>query len=88
MCLCFNDLTNASWPHSILGSEREFVPGATFEVLEPIGTLTRTDGEVSPLLAVILRVLQDVAFKRTQRGMRKLRKPNTEPRTAKKLRIV
>lgn len=64
MSLCFNNLTDAPWPHSILGSEREFVPGATFEVLEPIGTLAWTDGEVSPLLAVVLRVLQNVALKR------------------------
>lgn len=66
MCLCFNDLTNASWPHSVLGSQSEFVPGATLEVLKPVGALTGTDGEVSPLLTVILRVLEDVAFKQTQ----------------------
>lgn len=66
MCLCFNDLTNAPWPHCILGSECEFVPGAALEVLEAIGALAGTDGEVPPLLAVVFRVLQDVAFTRTQ----------------------
>lgn len=64
MCLCFDDLTDASRPHSILGGERELVPGATLEVLKAIGALAGTDGEVPPLLAVILRVLQDVAFTR------------------------
>lgn len=70
MCLCFDDLTDASWPHSILGGEREFVPGATLEVLKPIGALAGTDGEVPPLLAVILRVLQNVAFKRGQEDVK------------------
>lgn len=65
MGLCFNDLTNSSWPHCILGSECELVPGATLEVLQSIGALTGTDGKVTPLLAVILRVLQNVAWKRT-----------------------
>lgn len=54
MCLCFNDLTDASRPHSILGGEREFVPGATLEVLQPIGALAGTDREVPPLLTVVL----------------------------------
>lgn len=70
VCLCFNDLTDASWPHSILGGEGEFVPGATLEVLQPIGALAWTDGEVPPLLAVILRVLQNVAFKRRQEDVK------------------
>lgn len=61
MSLCFNYLTDASRPHCILGSEGELVPGATLEVLEPIGALTGTDGKVTPLLTVILRVLQNVA---------------------------
>lgn len=64
MCLSFNDLTDASWPHSILGGERKFIPGATLEVLKPIGALTGTDGKVPPLLAVVLRVLQNVACRR------------------------
>lgn len=83
VCLCFNDLTDASWPHGILGSECEFIPGATFEVLKAIGTLAGTDGEVSPLLAVVLRVLQNVAFRgRTGvRVRRKLQEPDKEPRT-------
>lgn len=67
MSLCFNDLTNASWSHCVLGRERELVPGATLEVLQPIGALAGTDGKVTPLLAVILRVLQDVAWKRRRR---------------------
>lgn len=54
MGLCFNNLTNASWSHCILGSERELVPGAALKVLQSIGALTGTDGEVTPLLAVIL----------------------------------
>ena len=33
MSLCFNDLTDASWSHCILGSEGKLVPGATLEVL-------------------------------------------------------
>lgn len=65
MSLCFNDLTDASWPHCILGCECELVPGATLKILQPIGALTGTDGEVPPLLAVILRVLQNVAWTRT-----------------------
>lgn len=65
MGLCFNYLTNASWPHCILGCESKLVPGATLEVLQPIWALTGTDGKVPPLLAVILRVLQNVAWKRT-----------------------
>lgn len=54
MGLCFNDLTDASWPHCILGCECELVPGATLQVLQPIGALTGTDGKVAPLLAIIL----------------------------------
>ena len=54
MGLCFNDLTDASGPDCILGGEGELVPGATLEVLQPIGALTGTDGKVTPLLAVIL----------------------------------
>lgn len=65
MGLCFNYLTNASWPHCILGCESKLVPGATLEVLQPIWALTGTDRKVPPLLAVILRVLQNVAWKRT-----------------------
>lgn len=61
MSLCFDDLTDASWPHCILGSEGELVPCAALEVLQPIGALTGTDGKVPPLLTVVLRVLQDVA---------------------------
>lgn len=69
MGLCFDDLTDASWPHCILRCECELVPGSTLEVLQPIGALTGTDGKVTPLLAVILRVLQNVAWKRTRGEM-------------------
>lgn len=69
MGLCFNYLTDAPWPHCILGCERELVPGATLEVLQPIGALTGADGKVTPLLAVILRVLQNVAWKRRRGEM-------------------
>lgn len=78
--LCFNDLTDASWPHGILGSECEFIPGATFEVLKAVGTLAGADGEVPPLLAVVLRVLQNVAFRRRTGVRRKLQEPDKEPR--------
>lgn len=64
MSLCFDDLTDASRPHCILGREGELVPGATLEVLQAVGALAGTDGEVPPLLAVVLRVLQDVAWSR------------------------
>lgn len=63
MGLCFNDLTNASWPNCILGGECKLVPCATLEVLKSIGALTGTDGKVPPLLTVILRVLKNVAWK-------------------------
>ena len=63
MGLCLNDLTDAPWPHCILGSECELVPGSTLEVLQSVGALTGADGKVPPLLAVILRVLQDVAWR-------------------------
>ena len=54
MSLCFDDLTDASGPNCILGSEGELVPGAALEVLQTIGALTGTDGKVPPLLTVIL----------------------------------
>lgn len=59
--LCFYDFTDATRTNCILGREGELVPGTTLEVFQPIGALTGTDGEVTPLFAVILRVLQDVA---------------------------
>lgn len=63
MGLCFDDLADSSWAHCILGSQSELVPGTTLEVLQPIGALTGTDGKVPPLLAVVLGVLQDVAWR-------------------------
>lgn len=63
MGLCLNDLTDSSWAHCILGRQSKLVPGTTFEVLQPIGALAGTDGKVSPLLAVVLRVLQDVSWR-------------------------
>lgn len=68
MGLCFDDLTDASGPHCILGGEGELVPGATFEVLQTIGAFTGTDGKVTPLLTVVLRILQDVAWIGTREG--------------------
>lgn len=61
MCFCFNDLTDASRTHCILCREGELVPGATFKIFKAIRAFTGTDGKVTPLLAVILRVLQNVA---------------------------
>lgn len=61
MGLGFDDLTDSSWTHCVLRRQSELVPGSTFEVLQPIRALTGTDGKVSPLLAVVFRVLQDVA---------------------------
>lgn len=54
MSLCFNDLTDPSRSHSILGCEGELVPGATLEILQPIGPFAGADGEVAPLLTVVL----------------------------------
>lgn len=64
MGLCFDDLTDAPWSDHVLGRQREFVPGSTLEVLQAVGTLAGADGEAAPLLAVVLRVLQNVACKR------------------------
>lgn len=58
--LGFNDLTDAPWPHCILGRQGEFVPGAALEVLQTVRALAGTDRETAPLLAVVFGVLQDV----------------------------
>lgn len=63
MSLCLNDLTDTSRTHCVLGGEGELIPGTTFEVFQPIGALTGTDGKIPPLLTVIFRVLQDVAWR-------------------------
>ncbi|MEQ2169547.1 hypothetical protein GOODEAATRI_026286 [Goodea atripinnis] len=36
MGLCFNDLTDASWTHSVLGCQGEFVPCATLQILQTV----------------------------------------------------
>ena len=36
MSLSLDDLTDPPRPHGILGREREFVPGATLEVLKAV----------------------------------------------------
>lgn len=61
MGLGFDDLTDAPGPHCILGRQSEFVPGAALEILQTVRALAGADGKTTPLLAVVLRVLQDVA---------------------------
>lgn len=71
MGLSFNDLTNAPGSHCILCCQGEFVPSAAFQVLQTIWTLTGADRKTSPLLAVVLWVLQDVTWgKKGERGGR------------------
>ena len=60
--LGLDDLTDAPWPHCILGGEGELVPGAALEGLQAVGPLAGADGVVPPLLTVVLRVLEDVAW--------------------------
>lgn len=62
MSLCFDDLTDAPRPHCILGRQGELVPGAALEVLQAVRTLAGADGKTAPLLAVVLRILQDVSW--------------------------
>lgn len=66
--LGLDDLADAPWPHPILGSQGELVPGATFQGLQPVGPLTGADGETAPLLTVILWVLQDVTWRESADG--------------------
>lgn len=54
MSLSLDDLTDAPWPHSILGSQGELVPGATLQVLQTVRALARADGKAAPLLTVVL----------------------------------
>lgn len=61
MSLCFDDLADAPRPHCILGRQGELVPGAALEILQAVRTLAGADGKTAPLLAVVLRVLQDVS---------------------------
>lgn len=62
MSLCFDDLADAPRPHSILGRQGELVPGAALEVLQAVRALAGADGKTAPLLAVVLRILQDVSW--------------------------
>jgi hypothetical protein len=64
-CFGLYNLTDAPGPHSILGRKRELIPSSALQILQTVRTLTGADGEAPPLLAVVLRVLQDVTF-RTQ----------------------
>lgn len=58
----FNDFADAAWSHSILGSKSELIPRPTLEVFQAVGTLTGADGKATPLLAVVLGILKDVAY--------------------------
>lgn len=62
MSLCFDDLADASRPHCVLGRQGELVPGAALEILQAVRTLAGADGKATPLLAVVLRILQDVSW--------------------------
>lgn len=54
MSLCFYDLTDAARAHGVLGCKSELVPGATLQSLQTVRALTRADGKVAPLFAVVL----------------------------------
>lgn len=54
MCLGLNDLADAARSHPIVGSKCEFVPRAALEVFQPVESLAGADGEVAPLLTVVL----------------------------------
>lgn len=68
----FYDFAYASGSHSVLRRESELVPRPALEVFQAVGALAGADGEAPPLLAVVLRVLQDVAFRRQDTGERAL----------------
>lgn len=69
MSLCFYDLTDSSWSNCVLSCEGKLVPRATLEILQSVGAFTGTDGMISPLLAVVLGVLQDVTCGGAQVGI-------------------
>lgn len=62
MGLGFDDLADAPGPHCILGRQGELVPRAALEVLQAVRALAGADGKAAPLLAVVLRVLEDVTW--------------------------
>lgn len=64
----FNDFAYAAWSHSILGSKSELIPRPTLEVFQAVGTLTGADGKASPLLAVVLGILKDVACRNREKS--------------------
>lgn len=66
MGLGLDDLADAPGAHSVLRRQGELVPSAAFQVLQAVGALARADGKAPPLLAVVLRVLQYVAFGATE----------------------
>lgn len=89
MSLCFYDLTDAARAHGILGCESELIPGATLQSLQAVWALTRADGEVAPLFAVVLWILQNVTWTRRQEEQR-LGKTSASPSEGawKKINIV
>lgn len=55
--LCLNDLTDASSSNAVLGSQLDFIPGPTAQVLQFKWTLCWTDEKIFPLFCVIYRIL-------------------------------
>ena len=49
----FDDLTNASGTHTVLGGQFDLVPGATTQIVQFERSLGRTDEHVPPLLCVV-----------------------------------
>lgn len=59
----FYDFTDTSRSHSILGRKSELIPGTTLQIFQAVRTFTWADWKTSPLLTVILRVLQYVTYR-------------------------